>query len=493
MRRRTVLGAAGAAALGAAGAGVTVAPSAAQADYSTTVNPATAWGTWQGWGTSLCWWGKAYGDRDDFADIFFTTKSVSYNGTSLPGLGLNIVRYNAGACSTNSINGDSMVVSPNIQPSRQMDGFWLNWFSSDPSSSSWDWTVDANQRSLLAKAKARGVNYFELFSNSPMWWMCYNHNPSGSPTGTTDNLQSWNYQQHAVYLSTIAKYAHDHWGITFTSVEAFNESSSDYWKATGTQEGCHFDVSTQATVIGYLRSELDSRGLTRTQVAASDETSYDVARSTWESLGSTAQATVAKVNVHGYQYEGGRRDLLYNDVHAAGKVLWNSEYGEGDGTGLRLAKCLTLDFRWLHPTAWVYWQVLDGGGWGLIQADENAGTLGPVNTKYYVLAQFARHIRPGMTIIDGGEDNTVAAYDHSAKRLVLVTTNYDTAQTITYDLSKFKSAEGRGHGLVLRWATQIDGGDAYAYHADTYLSGTSFSCAFGANTVQTFQIDNVTL
>lgn len=491
MRRRTVLSAAGMAAVGAGVAAV--APSVARADYSTTVNPSTTWGTWEGWGTSLCWWGKAYGNRDDFADIFFTTKSVPYNGSNLPGLGLNIVRYNAGACTTNSINGDSMVVSPNIMPSRQMDGFWLNWFSSNPSSSSWDWSADANQRSLLAKAKARGVNHFELFSNSPMWWMCYNHNPSGSPDGTTDNLQSWNYQQHALYLATIAKYAHDRWGIDFTSVEALNEPISDYWTATGTQEGCHFDVSTQATVIEYLRSELDSHGLPHVMVAASDETSYDLARSTWESLGSTAQSKIAKVNVHGYQYEGGRRDLLYDDVHAAGKVLWNSEYGEADGTGLRLAKNLTLDFRWLHPTAWVYWQVLDGGGWGLIQADENAGTVGAVNTKYYVLAQFTRHIKPGMTIIDGGEANTVAAYDHAAKRLVLVTTNYDAAQTITYDLSRFRVAGGGSGGLVPRWTTATGGGDAYAYRADTYLSGKTFSCAFGANTVQTFQIDNVTM
>jgi galactan endo-1,6-beta-galactosidase len=488
MRRRTVLSAAGAAVLGAAAP-----PTAARADYSTTVNPSTTWGTWQGWGTSLCWWGKAYGDRDDLADVFFTTNSVSYNGSSLPGLGLNIVRYNAGACTTNAINGESMVVSPNISATRQMDGYWLDWNSTDPSTSSWDWYVDSNQRNLLWKARDRGANYFELFSNSPMWWMCVNHNPSGSDDGSSDNLQSWNHQQHAVYLATIAKYAHDNWGFSFTSVEAFNEPMSNWWTATGTQEGCHFDVATQATVIGYLRSELDSRGLTGATLAASDETSYDLARSTWESLGSTAQGQVGKVNVHGYQYELGRRDLLYNDVHGAGKVLWNSEYGEGDGTGLRLAKNLTLDFRWLHPTAWVYWQALDGDGWGLIQADEEAGTVGAVNTKYYVLAQFARHIRPGMSIMDGGEDDTVAAYDASAKRLVLVTTNYGTAQTITYDLSRFSTVGGGSGGVVPRWTTQTGGGDAYTYRTDTYLSGKGFSCAFAANTVQTFQIDNVVL
>lgn len=489
MRRRTFLTAAGAAVVGA-----TLGQLPANADYATTVNPSTTWGTWEGWGTSLCWWGKAYGTNTTLADAMFTTDPVTYNGTALPGLGLNIVRYNAGACTTNSINGDSMQVSPNIAASRQMEGFWLDWFSSDPSSSSWNWSADANQRAMLLAAAARGVDRFELFSNSPIWWMCYDHNPSGSIIGITDNLQNWNYQQHAVYLATIARYAHDNWGIDFTSVDAFNEPISPGWLSSGTQEGCHFDPSTQATVIPYLRSELNNRGLNSTLVAASDENNYDLALASWLLLGSTAQGVVDKINVHGYQYGGGRRDLLYTAAQAAGKKLWNSEYGEGDGTGLSLASNLNLDMRWLHPTAWVYWQVLDGGGWGLIQADENAGTIGAVNTKYYVLAQYTRHIRPGMTIIDGGEGNTSAAYDPTNHRLILVTTNYDTAQTITYDLSKFSSATGGSNGLVQRWQTETNGtGDNYANYADTYLTGTTFSSAFPANTIQTFQIDNVYL
>lgn len=29
----------------------------------TTINPTTNWGTWDGWGTSLAWWAKAFGNR----------------------------------------------------------------------------------------------------------------------------------------------------------------------------------------------------------------------------------------------------------------------------------------------------------------------------------------------------------------------------------------------------------------------------------------------
>ncbi|MEV0643963.1 glycoside hydrolase [Phytomonospora sp. NPDC050363] len=485
MRRRTLLTAAGAGALGAAGV-----PAAARADYATVVDPTANWGVWEGWGTSLCWWARAWGHRDDLADIMFTRAQVPFGGTTLPGLGMNIVRYNAGACSQNSIGGERMAVSPNMMPSRQMDGFWLDWTSADPASPSWNWSADAPQRAMMAKARARGADRFELFSNSPMWWMCVNHNPAGGADGNADNLQSWNHRQHAVYMAVVARYARDNWGVDFQYVDPFNEPMAGWWTATGTQEGCHFNVATQSAVVDLLRAELDARGLSSVRITASDETSYDQARATFNGLTSAARGKVAKVNVHGYQYEGGRRDLLHNDVRAAGKTLWNSEYGENDGTGLRLARNLNLDMRWLHPTAWVYWQVLDGGGWGLIQADNETGTLGAVNPKYHVLAQYTRHIRPGMRVIDGGEGNTVAAYDAAASRLVLVTANYGTAQTITYDLTRFASVPD---AVIRRWSTQTNGGERYRAYSDTRVSGRRFARAFPANTVQTFEIDGVRL
>ena len=459
--------------------------SSSRADYTTTIQPGTQWGTWEGWGCSLCWWANVFGTRDDLADIVFTTNYTTLNGQSLPGLSMNIARYNAGASSWNSIGGVTMVASPNIPSFKQMHGYRLDWSSTDPNSSSWDWTQDANQRTMLQKAQARGANLLELFSNSPMWWMCDNHNPSGASSGSSDNLQSWNYDSCAVTLATVARYAHDHWGVNFTSVEAFNEPIANWWTATGTQEGCHFATGTQATVIGYLRTELNNQSLGSTIVSASDESFYDQATSTWNSFNSTTRSQVGRVNVHGYQYGNGRRDLLYSAV--AGKKLWNTEYGESDGTGMSLASNLNLDFRWLHNTAWCYWQPFDSGGWGLVQSNPGDNWIGNANMKYFVLAQYTRHIRPGMKIIDGGEGNTIAAYDSTAHKLVIVTVNYGTAQWINYDLSKYTTVSGP----ITRWATNTGGGDEYAQHNDTNLSGKKFWSWFPVNTVQTFEVQNI--
>jgi galactan endo-1,6-beta-galactosidase len=193
------------------------------------------------------------------------------------------------------------------------------------------------------------------------------------------------------------------------------------------------------------------------------------------------------VNVHGYQYGGGRRDLLYSAV--AGHRLWNSEYGEGDGTGISLASNLNLDFRWLHPTAWCYWQPFDSGGWGLIQSNPGDNWIGSANPKYFVLAQYTRHIRPGMTILDGGEGNTIAAYDAAARKLVLVTMNYGTAQNITYNLAGFYKVAGP----IWRWMTATGTGVKYAPSSNPSLNSQQFTVAFATNTIQTFEVQNVDL
>ncbi|CZR56645.1 related to Endo-beta-1,6-galactanase [Phialocephala subalpina] len=467
--------------------------SPATADETTTISNAATYGTWEGWGVSLAWWAAAFGQQDDLADIFFTTKWTTFNGVSVPGLGLNVVRYNAGACSWNTVSdGSTMVVSPDMISSRQMDGFWKDWNSADPTSSSWDWTVDTNQRAMMTKAQSRGANYFELFSNSPMWWMTTNHNPSGNDAGGNNNLQAWNYDQHAIYLANIALEAKNSWGITFTSVEPFNEPYDSWTGSTGTQEGCHFDRSTQNEVTIYMRDELNNLGLSGILVSTSDENTYDQAKATWSSFNSTAQGSTGRVNTHGYQYQDGDRSGLYSLIKGSGLSIWNSEYGEDDATGEQLVSNLILDLIWLHPTAWVYWQALDGGGWGLIDADVEAGTIGAVSQKYYVLGQFTRHIREGMFILSGGSDYTVAAYDASAQKLIIVAVNWGSAQYLNFDLSSF-SQGGVSGALVNRWATQIGSGDQYANFTDTYLSGTKFWSYFATNVVMTFEVDNVKL
>ena len=71
----------------------------ARADYTLSVNKTEDRGTWEGWGCSLAWWGNGVGAsayQSTYADLIFTLNTVSFNGLSLPGLGLSIARYNIG-------------------------------------------------------------------------------------------------------------------------------------------------------------------------------------------------------------------------------------------------------------------------------------------------------------------------------------------------------------------------------------------------------------
>ena len=174
------------------------------------MKPGATFGVWEGWGTSLCWWAQAFGERDDLADVFFTLgdKVEVKEGFSVPGLGLTIGRYNAGASSDAPAGGEHMEKSPNVSPTRLLQAFWTTWEGSSPGESGqpplegvWDWSMDASQRSMMQKAAARGADKMQLFSNSPVWWQTASHNPSGGKQPSKDNLPAAHYDDHAAYMA----------------------------------------------------------------------------------------------------------------------------------------------------------------------------------------------------------------------------------------------------------------------------------------------------
>ena len=241
---------------------------------------AQTWGEWEGWGVSIAWWGNtAFGPRTDVADLVWTNKTTTVNGLDVPGLNLNIARFNVGGCSWNTItNGSqqiSMVASPNIPKYKQIPGYWLDYHNEDPTSDAWDWTVNANQTIALQNALARGA-HSEAFSNSPMWWALINRNPSGATIGSNDNLRSDMFRAHAAYMAAVALHFKSA-GMPFATVEATNEPTGS-WGANGNQEGCHVSHDAQAALQYFLRAELDARGLQSTPIAASDESQYDQVR-----------------------------------------------------------------------------------------------------------------------------------------------------------------------------------------------------------------------
>jgi galactan endo-1,6-beta-galactosidase len=470
------------------------------------VDPSRIQGKWQGWGSSLAWWARAIGgtaNADYYADLIYTTK---WNG-DYPGLGLNIVRYNLGG---GGINQPSEHKGPKLRWQMDIHGYWINPASTDPASPSWNWSVDSNQRTMMVKAHKRGANVFEMFSDSPMWWMNSNHSTAGSDSGG-DCLDPGNYDRFATYLATVARYSAEHWGINFGSVEPFNEPSARWWKYPVRQEGCHFEVSTQEKIVKSLRKALDERQLNDVAVAASDENDFDVALSTWESFDTSSRRSVDKVNAHGYyqgteSYRGTNRSALRDAV--GDRRLWQSEYGDGDGSGYTMANAIIQDIRRLRPSAWVYWQPVEPdvkeNGWGLLNADyvdtrdsSNRDIITPlvrVNRKFFLYGQFTRYVRPGAVFIAASDDNSIAAYDSKSHKLVLITVTGEAPQPVNYDLSKFSDV-GESIEQISTTTAPGNGVPDWKQHVETisFKKGRDrvFSAMLYPKSVNTFVVEGV--
>merc|ERR1712110_225588 len=129
-------------------------------------------------------------------------------------------------------------------------------------------------------------------------------------------------------------------------------------------------------------------------------------------------------------------------------------------------------------------------GWGFIKFDAGKKDITQVNVKWYVLAQFTRHIRPGMFILDSDRADTVIAHDAESRTLTIATANFDGSQkSVTWDLTGFAEAKGP----VLYWSTKTDGGDLYKRQPDMQLDQGSqgLTVNLGSLSMNTFEIQNV--
>jgi hypothetical protein len=93
-----------------------------------------------------------------------------------------------------------------------------------------------------------------------------------------------------------------------------------------------------------------------------------------------------------------------------------------------------------------------------------------------------------MTILQTSDVDTVAAYDAKMHKLVLIVRG-DKAETKLFDLSQFGSCTGP----ITTWITEPKGTARYEIHHDAILSGKRLSLTLPADSVQTAEIENVSM
>ncbi|SHL66685.1 glycoside hydrolase [Fibrobacter sp. UWH6] len=446
----------------------------ANAQTKVVVDPGKKYQHFEGWGTSLCWWAELAGGWSE-ANY---TKLLGAIADPDSGLGYNIFRYNIGGGDQPGHNhltkGDGGAAIPGYKPTEKGD---------------FDWTADPTQRNILFGLAKKVKNpIFEAFSNSPPWWMTNSGCVSGGVNGA-DNLKSDYFDDFADYLSEVAKHFKEEWGITFRTVEPFNEPSAGWWKANGDQEGCGFK-NKQSEMIVELGKALKKKGLfPETSVSAADESNIGDALARFNSYSDEAKSYMFQVNTHSYSgYDS--RGKLYNAAFANDKRIWQSESGPLHRSGdlditLWMADVILHDLRDMHASAWVDWQLSDPAeNWRTITANHKSQTFSYA-PRYYMHAAFSRAIRPGSRFIDSDNSNTLAAIREDGSLVLVVLNTGSTDAKYTFDLSKFDAVgtKAKVNRFTLPAALKAD--------ADIAISGGSLNVTVAAQSLVTLIIDDV--
>lgn len=393
----------------------------------------------EGWGTALAWFAEVTGgwpdaDRQRLADLLYGPR----------GLGWTIARYNIGG-------GNPAGIAPYLRPGAAVPGYWRQaadaaaerwWNPAD--AAMWDWSADPHQRWWLDAVAARvRAPIFEAFSNSPPWFMTVSGRVSGAEKGTDDNLRKGAEPSFAAYLARVVDELQRRHHINFRTLSPVNEPNTDYWFAANRQEGSHWSPARQAAMIEATAHALHERKL-RTLVSAPDETNSHILLQDWAAYPRATRQAIGQINVHSYGtvHQTAVRDL----ARAAHIRLWMSENDTpltkdpedyaGMASALAFGEHIVLDLKRLQPAAWVFWQAVEdlsardgsnGSNWGLIKADLRAPADGPhpihITSKYWVMAQFSRFIRPSYRLVPVDDLDTVGALSPDGRTLVLVHVN----------------------------------------------------------------------
>ena len=413
-----------------------VAFSSRAADYS--IDTRQVRQHWDGWGVSLCWWAAQCGKWDDEKVDEIIEWLVSPDG-----LNYSHFRYNiGGGDDPENRNCELHHMGKGKGLRAEMEGF------KDFTGDQYHWERDSAQRKIMLKIKEKRPDaVFEAFSNSCPYYMTYSGCVGGNKDGGKDNLKPEYYEEFAHYLVDVCKHYKDQYGIEFKTLEPFNESATNYWYQNGSQEGCHFDYSSQIAFLRVLAPILKESGL-NTIISASDETSVEHSIRAFRAYQEAGVLSlVGQWNTHTYQGDNRQRMRLSSLVHDANLPFWMSETGSGgrgiDGN-LKMAQRLFDDVRYLKPEAWFDWQYMEewGDQWCLINGSFRRQFYQKVKN-YYIRQHCSRFIRRGYDILHTDCPQALAATSPSRDTLILVLLNEgnETTHNIQIQNSKFKKAK----------------------------------------------------
>jgi O-glycosyl hydrolase len=380
----------------------------------------TGFGASDAWSCQLVGKNWPESKKNQIADWLFSRETAD-NGDPA-GIGLQIWRFNIGAGSAEQ--GANSGIN---DPWRRAESF-LN------SDGSFDGSSQVGQRWFLRAARARGVDQFVGFVNSPP--VAFSKNGKAwSSSASSYNLDPQHYTAYAEYLADVTAFLEQTEGIVFDRISPFNEPQWD-WNSGG-QEGTPAQNTEIAEVTREINRIFQQRGLSsrieipeaaQLQFLFSDNNKpgrgdqlnafFDPASDQFIGDLSHVENTIAG---HSYystwplnDFVGIRRELsaAITDLEIPVDfqmteycVLENNDEIRGNGrdlgmnTALYVARVVHTDLVVAGATSWQWWLGLSPYDYkdGLVFIDKDAFDGNVYDSKtLWTLGHFSRFIHPGM-------------------------------------------------------------------------------------------------
>lgn len=419
------------------------------------INPEISFQTIHNFGASDAWSCQFVGQWPDslknhVADLLF---SLETNEDGTPkGIGLSCWRFNIGAGSAEQ-KGETKIGDS-----------WRRTECFLQSNGSYDWKKQKGERWFLQAAKARGVEQFIGFSNSPPVWMTKNGR-ANSDGGNSMNIAEEKLPDFSRFLVEVTKNIQRKDGILFDYISPVNEPQWD-WKDG--QEGSPWTNSEIAELCHILGNDLKSEGL-KTQISIAEagllthlfDRGNDLQRGfqikdffSSESGNYIGEIPSMANHVAAHSYFTVKNDLVLKDARK--KVLeevrkvnpsveyWMSEFCilggngilKGGGrdlgmeTALFVANVIHADLTIANASAWQWWLAVSPYDFkdGLVYIDKSETGGNVYESKLlWALGNFSRFIRPGAKRIftenTENDDLKIAAFVNTDGRIVVVIMN----------------------------------------------------------------------
>ena len=366
-----------------------------------------------GFGASGAWWSLEIGawpaaTRGAILDLLFGPD----------GARLTIYRHNVGASAA--------------APAGEKVDPWRWPLSVETAPGAVDVARDAAALQVLRDVRARGVEEFVLFANSPPHDLTANGLTSGGDAGGP-NLPEANEAAFAERFVGICVRLAETFDLPRVTLSPINEPDVTWGKDRRGQEGCFYPPEQTARVLALVAGEMDKRGLSpdRYGLEGPEVTSW-ASRAYFDALlkrraeDAPLRRYLRRLVTHSY---GGndqdRRELRAMVARTAPGLAvamseWTQMRGGRDGgmaSALVLAETVTRDLTLGDAVSWQAWIAVSKYDYhdGLIYAEPEPRTF-TATKRLWALAQWSRFVPPGSVRLSAELDHAGALVASAFRR-----------------------------------------------------------------------------